>query len=332
MTDRLATGRPPSPITTLRGKIGSGTSEFRNWPRSGKIASNPHLGQFQNSGGAGFDIFVGCQSGLPQSRCAPATPVTGGKHNGRHLHQGEAIRGHGAGSVAGECGDRVEVDCDLSLARDHGVAAEPARVWAAGLCVSCAAGRRVCRWLLLARVSPALQRSRQPCGLLAAEARREPDARSAGDAHAHTGGLEGASNLGARSEGRRTPSRRARVEGTHARAAVRGIRKAETCVQGATITASLGHPCDGASKSTQVHRPAYPPTKQPDSIGVRLRRSCRRRVRRTPTSSPWNPFRPFSFSIWSLFLWPRRLDPSGFSFARPTARLRLRSFASLSAT
>jgi len=117
---------------------------------------------------------------------------------------------------AGECGDRVEVDGDLSLARDHGVAAEPARVWAAGFCVSYRASRGVCRWLLLARVPPALQRSRQPYGLLAAEARREPDARSAGDARAHTGGLEGRASLGACTQGGWRTSRRACDESAHA--------------------------------------------------------------------------------------------------------------------
>ena len=50
--------------------------------------------------------------------------------------------------------------------------------------------------------------------------RWEPDARSAGDAHAHTGGLEGTPDLGTRPEGRRSSSRRARVESTHAPNAV----------------------------------------------------------------------------------------------------------------
>ena len=142
------------------------------------------------------------------------------KRDGRRLHQSETIRGHVANSGTGESGDRVTVDLDLSHERDQRVAEESAGVGATRFCVSRRASRGVCRWLLLAWVSPTLHRARRTCGPLATEARREPDTGSVGDAHAHTSRLEGAPDLGTRPDGRRPSSRLARVEGARDTVAV----------------------------------------------------------------------------------------------------------------
>ena len=114
----------------------------------------------------------------------------------RGLRLSQTIRGHVADSVAGESFDRVEVDRDLSRARDYRVAKESTGVWAARFCVSCRAGGGVCRWLLLAGMSLAWPGACQQCGLLDEEVRGEPASRPAGDSHVEAARVTRGADLG----------------------------------------------------------------------------------------------------------------------------------------